>query len=575
MEGSSTNDSSEQQPNQTQPETQAASPNRFQQIIDGVKILAQSTWDTRFSRRKGFEAAGVTVLAGAAAAACAEEPKAKPTETPKKITGPELKGALIDFAREIATSIAKTSIKTPDGLTVESIIQNLHRQTDRDVGVAGVAMLFVELAEEDPTNPLWLETAELFASWLTSVSHQDDTTGGIYWHDYVDPGANGESPDIYTSFDDGPLGIGDFFYRLGKVSGKQEYIDISRKTLLWHMGQAQKLTNPITGETMYIWQWDKAETSRDWEMGMAEGLLGILSAYADYYIRFPDQAEDIKKYIDGGFAFLQYAQANLATELGDSTYQKAVPQTGYISNNATGDTTMNSGWSWGSDGDIYVGSKLHKIFGEDKYRQHVANAVIWITNNNPGYGPLIRVKSNEITDVLERDPEGGDDTEYPTGFEEGNAGAIWALIQAYDEFGEASYLQLAEQFGNWLLDPSVAITRDGGICWREAMNSKQNKAIHVNLNNGGAGIQQALFDLFLRTKNPIYLAGSMASMAYIHANKITVNGQITWHDTDSGNDITGEKSWHFGSVGIASSVLRLAGGMDDVPGEAFALAQAG
>ena len=113
-----------------------------------------------------------------------------------------------------------------------------HYQTDRDVGASGVGMGFLAMTSIDPDTPLWLEAAEQTGAWLMSVAEKSDN-GTVFWPDYVDDGET--SPDIYTSFDDGSVGIGDFFWRLYEQTGNEQYRDVSTAALRWTFSQAENI----------------------------------------------------------------------------------------------------------------------------------------------------------------------------------------------------------------------------------------------------------------------------------------------------------------------------------------------
>jgi hypothetical protein len=132
------------------------------------------------------------------------------------------------------------------GWRFKSEIQSPHYQTDRDVGAASVGMGFLAMAEADPNNSQWVNAAKQTANWLTVVSKQNGK-GGRYWPDYVDD--NDVSTDVYTSFDDGTIGISDFFWRLYEKTGDPKYKQVSIEGLQWTLSQAEPY-----GQNSYRWK---------------------------------------------------------------------------------------------------------------------------------------------------------------------------------------------------------------------------------------------------------------------------------------------------------------------------------
>jgi hypothetical protein len=461
------------------------------------------------------------------------------------------------FLNQVGQSLIDHHENSGGGWRFKSSIQAPHYQTDRDVGAAGVGMGFLSLAEAEPQNSQWLDGAEHTASWLIAVSSQDGK-GGRYWPDYVDD--NETSSDIYTSFDDGSVGVGDFFWQLYEKTDDPRYKQIYIETLDWTLSQAEPYQKD--GLNGFRWKWNVTDPHSAYYMGMGEGAAGITDALATGYQRLkysdPAIANRCKMYMKGSLSYIEIVKQELAKNIGSSP---TIPETGV--NGRDGDTVMDSGYLSGAAGDSFMYLSLYKIFGDKDYLNRATGLLNWLSDNNKG--PLVKVAKDSFTWRLAVDPQDGNDNRFATGFEEGNAGIGWVFLQAYKLTGDKSYLQTADAAGNWLL--SVAVKIPGGtLSWHEAEHPK-NSLIHANLNNGAAGIGMFLRDLYMTNGSNKFkdaagdaLKGLMSSAKY--------NGKVIYWQDNGGNDpYSDDPSWHWGLAGIAEFAQRIHGGAQDIPGE--------
>ena len=165
-------------------------------------------------------------------------------------------GAYDAFLQETGNSLINLHEDDNGGWRFRSRIQTPHFQTDRDVGAAGIGVGFLALADKYPDDPRWLHAAKQTASWLIAVSSSDNA-GGRFWHDYVDDGQ--VSADVYTSFDDGTIGISDFFWQLYEKTHDQQYKQMSLEGLQWTFSQAEAVNQD--GLSGYRWKWDVTDPS--------------------------------------------------------------------------------------------------------------------------------------------------------------------------------------------------------------------------------------------------------------------------------------------------------------------------
>ena len=519
------------------------------------------TLETDMTRRSFLLAATGAAVVVAVLGACTA-PHGEPAPVPsaeQKTTEVE---ALLQHA---GNSLLELHSEQYGGWRFRSEIQAPHYQTDRDVGAASVGVGFLTLADQYPNDKRWVDgwvnAAKQTATWLTAVSKQD-STGGRYWPDYHDNGK--ESGSYYTSFDDGAIGIGDFYWQLYEKTHDPEHKDIALQSVRWTLSQAEDIGGDAA--PMYRWKWDVGSGDDTYYTGMGEGSAGIIETLATYYQRTKDSdpafAAMCKRYIDGGLRWLDHTRTNLGDNDGDS---RAVPETGVIGQD--GDTEENSGYLSGAAGLAFMYLKLHQVFGGDQYLQKADELFGWL--NDTADGPKVDFGDGTATWKLALDPQGGDDTHYVTGFEEGNAGIGWTYLQAYNLTHRESYLATAKQAADWLLETAMKDAK-GGWSWHE-YEHPASPHIHPNLNNGAAGIGMFLLDMFDATKDTKYKTAAEGVQAWLANTAVHKGDLVYWNDTDDGTSFGKDPSWHWGSAGIIAFLARMAGSARDVPGEQPAL----
>ncbi len=441
------------------------------------------------------------------------------------------------------------------GWRFKSAIQAPHYQTDRDVGVASDGMGFLVLADQFPEDPKWLQAAEQTAGWLTAVA-QKDPAGHIYWTDYVD---EQPSDSAYTSFDDGTLGVGDFFWQLYERTHNEQYLQVAESSLAWTFAQAENVGS--TKQPVYRWQWDVNDSTSGFQMGMGMGVVGITHTLAQYYERLhdtnPSLAAECKQYIEGSVRYIDQVRNTLGQNDGDP---RAVPEVGEVGQD--NDTSMNSGYLSGSAGAAFMYIKLYQVFGDEQYLHQAEQIFSWLEDNHDG--PLVNVDDNKVAWKLTLDPQGDNDNRLATGFEEGTAGIGWVYLQAYKITENPHYLAVAKQAGNWLI--SVGDQTQNGIVWHED-ESPQNPIVHANLNNGTAGIGLFLKDLGDASHDSKYEQAAGQAYAWLMTTAKHDGKDIYWTDNDGENNYSRDPSWHWGTAGIINFMTRMNGGTTDIPGQ--------
>jgi lantibiotic modifying enzyme len=523
--------------------------------------------ETDMSRRSFLIAGGLLFVtaAGLSLEACTSSEKPQPSQnnhpsnslnetTP---SNPEINPSIM--LKRAGQSLLDQHEEADGGWRFQSVIQAPHYQTDRDVGASSVGMGFLVMADKYPEDHRWLQAAEQTAGWLMAVEQKD--SNGVHWTDYVDD--NEKASATYVSFDDGTIGISDYFWRLYTKTRNPAYKDTAISALEWTFAQAK---NTGTDQPEYSWQWNTSDSDSEYYMGMGEGAVGLVHTFATYYERLrgsdPAVAAQCKQYIDGTLRYINSVRSALGNNDGDA---RALPETGVIGRG--GDTEMNAGYLSGSAGAAFMYLKLYKVFGDKQYLAEADQLFSWLEDKEDG--PLVVPGPNMVAWKLALDPQGGDNPVLATGFEEGAAGIGWAYLQAYKVTGDPKYLGIAKQAGNWL--SSVAVHEHNGVTWHE-YESPAKPTVHANLNNGAAGIGMFLLDLAESSHDSTY--HDLAVQAFNWLTETAQRDQknnIYWNDNDGDDDYSHDPSWHWGTAGIIAFLAKIDGGKTDIPGEQPAL----
>ena len=424
-------------------------------------------------------------------------------------------------------------------------------------------MGFLALSNADPHNSQWVDAARHTAGWLTAVSKQDGK-GGRYWPDYADD--QEVSEDIYTSFDDGTIGIGDFFWQLYEKTKDPQYKQIATESVMWTLSQAEPYNQ--NGVNAYRWRWNASDPNSPYYMGMGEGAAGITYSLASFSQRLahtdPSLAARCNIYVQGSLNYIDSVRHSLANNTGIS---QAIPETGVIGQD--GDSVINSGYLSGAAGYAFMNLNLYKIYGDKQYLDRATITLDWLGNSEQG--PMVKVGRDASTWKLALDPQGGNDNHYATGFEEGDAGIGWTYLQAYNLTGNKAYLQTAESAANWLL--AVAVKGpNGSVAWHEDEHPT-NRLIHANLDNGAAGIGQFLWDVYQATGNQKYKITSQSALQGLKSSAKFNGRDIYWQDNGGNDPYSNDPSWHWGLAGIIEFTQRINGGSQDILGEQPGLAK--
>lgn len=506
----------------------------------------------------GLVVAGIAVVV--VMVSCEDElqklpgPDALQTMLPSPVVAPTSPEEL--FLQQAGEALLTLHEEDRGGWRFESQIQTPHYQTDRDVGAASVGMGFLALAEKYPSDPRWVIAAQNTADWLVAVSSKDGG-GSRWWPDYSDD--NEVASSAYTSFDDGTIGIGDFFWRLYEKTHDPKHKEIAFSTVEWTFSQAQNIGQ---GQDVYRWIWDAGDSNSPYKMGMGEGVVGIIHTLATYYERIrgtdPAFAQKCKKYLEGALRYLDRTRVAVGQNDGDG---RAIPETGVIGRD--GDTSMNSGYLSGAAGGAFMYLKLYQVFPDKQYLEEADKIFAWLQDTDAG--PMVDFGDGTVAWKLALDPQGSYNHALATGIEEGGAGVGWTYLQAYLLTGQQKYLTVAEQAADWLIKVAIKDS-DGGLSWREYENPP-SPIVHANLNNGAAGIGMFLRDLYLATNNGKYKDAAQGALNWVMSTAVRDGDGVHWRDSDGGNSYSKDPSWHWGSAGIVAFIARMTGGATDIPGQ--------
>ncbi|HSX06735.1 MAG TPA: lanthionine synthetase LanC family protein [Candidatus Saccharimonadia bacterium] len=526
-----------------------------------------------FKNRKVLLAGGALLTIAVVGIAVVEDVvcdgSARPHVTHSKIAMSKNSDQLQAFIATTAQSLLAQGESSNGGLRFRSQIQAPDYQTDRDVGASSIGMGLLAMAKQYPNDTRWIQAAEKTATWLMSVSGpKADGTGPRFWVDSITK--DGASSDVYTSFDDGTIGIGDFFWQLYDQTHDDTYKQVALGTLDWTFSQAERVSG---GTVMYRWKWN-INGDPTYYMGMGEGVSGIINTLATYYDRLkisdPTVAAKCQQYMTGALNYLAQNRSDLGKTLGASGYSRAVSEID-VHSSQDGNTNINSGYLSGAAGAAYMYLNLYKTFGDKAYLDQADQLFSWLGDSDTG--PYVDLGNKMATWKLAIDPQGDDTTKYATGFEEGNAGIGWVYLQAYNLTKQSKYLDKAEAAANWLLKVAMQ-DGHGGLSWHEDENPA-NSLVHANLNNGAAGISVFFNDIYIATGQTKYQTGAAGALQWLQSSAHHKGSSIYWDDNGGyidGNSgpsdpYSNDPSWHWGDAGILAAALRVNGGSVDIPGE--------
>jgi hypothetical protein len=417
-----------------------------------------------------------------------------------------------------------------------SAIQAPHRQTDRDVGAAGIAhgLLALAAATPDPTaRARHLAGARAAGDFLLGAAADEPGR----FPDYVDP--DGPSARAYTSFDDGAAGIAEVLWRLGEATGEERFRAGARAATRWLVERAEGVDGlPCPQRCRWAWVDDGDGSALSYRHGMGEGQAGIVDALAVLARRTGDP--ELAAYAAGG---ADYLASRLDPDGG-------LPE-------RDDERRRNTGYLSGSAGAAFVFLRMYQQTGEDRWRRHAETALGFLdrTARPAGRGLAWPILVGEGPDALvPANPRRA------TGMEEGAAGIGWVSLQAAAILGDPRHLERARAAGRWLVD--VALDEPTGRAWAEYEGSS---TVHTATNSGAAGTGWFLDALGRVTGEDQFTAAAREARDWLLA-VATPDGR--WGATRQGGTWTlgGEPSWHWGAAGVIGFLARTAGGPVDSPG---------
>ena len=306
-----------------------------------------------------------------------------------------------------------------------SAIQAPNRQTDRDVGAAGIAhgLLALAAATPDPAaRERHLAGARSAGDFLLGASR-----GGRV-PDYVNP--DGPAARAYTSFDDGAAGIAEVLWRLGDATGDDRYRAGARDSLRWVLDRAEGVDG-VPCPQMCRWAWvDGGSEPPSYRHGMGEGQAGIVYALSVMAERTGDP--ELAAHAAGGAAYL-------SSRLDDDG---GLPE-------RADEPRRNTGFLSGTAGAAFVFLRMYQATGDERWRRDAEAALGFLDRTaQPAGGGLtwpilLGAGSGALTP---------DNPNRATGMEEGAAGIGWVSLQAHAILGDPRHLERARGAGRWLVE---------------------------------------------------------------------------------------------------------------------------
>ncbi len=414
-----------------------------------------------------------------------------------------------------------------------SAIQAPHRQTDRDVGAAGIAHGLMALAAATPDPAV---RARHLAGARSAGDFLVGAARGGRIPDYVDPG--GPAARAYTSFDDGAAGIAEVLWRLGDVTGDDRYRAASRSAIGWVVSRAEGVDG-VACPQMCRWAWvdDGGASPPSYRHGMGEGQAGIVYALSVLAERSGDPV--LAAHAAGGAAYLS---SRLDPDGG-------LPE-------RADEPRRNTGFLSGTAGAAFAFLRMYQATGDERWRRDAESALAFLdrTAQPAGRGVTWPILLGAGPDALRPD-----NTNRATGMEEGAAGIGWVSLQAHAMLGGERHLERARAAGRWLVD--VALDEQIGRAWAEFEGSR---TVHTATNSGAAGTGWFLDTLGRVTGEEEFAAAALDARSWLLA---VATPDHRFGATRQGGTWTlgGEPSWHWGSAGIIAFLARMQGGPVDSP----------
>lgn len=442
-----------------------------------------------------------------------------------------------------ADRLAADAVASPVGGRVwTSVIQAPHRQTDRDVGAAGIASGLLTLAASTPdpaARTRMIDTARATGDFLLGAQRPEP--GRV--PDYVDPG--GPSDVAYSSFDDGAAGVADLLWRLGEVTGDRRYTDGALDGVAYLLRRAEGVDGAACPQRCR-WAWsDQGEPS--YRHGMGEGAAGVVYALSVFAERTGDPR--IAAHARGG---AEYLASRLDPDGG-------LPE-------RSDEPRRNTGFLSGSAGAAFVFLRMFQATGESRWRDLAESALGFLdrTAVPAGRGVTWPILLGAGADAaVPANPRRA------TGMEEGAAGIGWVSLQAHVLTGDRRHLERARAAGRWLVD--VALREAPGWTWAEYEGAS---TVHTSTNSGAAGTGWFLHDLGLVTGEAEFVTASVRARDWLLG---TATPEGRWHASRERGVwvLAGEPSWHWGGAGVLGFLARMGGGPVDSPGMQPALVPLG
>jgi len=400
-------------------------------------------------------------------------------------TGDVRKEVTLDVNGDGATQFELTAPNTPGKYTIKVTVLD---GADGSTAKGFVYAENTQIVQVRTLSNYYAQYAIGAAEYLISVAIPEG--GGYKWAE-----DNITTPAKYkTGFLKGAAGTGNYLLDLYKATGNTTYLDYAR-------GAAQWLISVAFAEGGgYKWEeWVGAKIN---QTGYYPGAAGIGTFFLSMYET------------TGNTTYLDYAKG-AAQWLISEAYSVGGGYAWVEKEGEVAPGKLSTRWSYGSPGIGTFLVKAYLLTANTTYADYAKDVAQWLTSvaipEGGGY----------------KWPQRVEETNYLTGTWHGAAGIGNFFIEAYQAFGNATYLDYAEGAAQWLI--SVAFAEGGGYKWENLVGGGE---FIRGWSRGAPGTGAFFLRIYEETNNPTYLDYAKRAAQWLTYVAIPESGGYKWADSN-------------------------------------------